>query len=556
MALRLFALVLLLVLAPTRLAAAPLFQLQSNAFDAAGCSGAQAGCWTNYLRLTDLDGDGDLDVVFSNLGDFFGQGRRVQPLGVWLNDGAGHFTNQSAVVVGGLSKAVREVAIGDIDGDGDLDLYVPDAFGGVDVLLVNQGGAAFVDQAATRMPGVASHAGAARFADVDDDGDLDLLVGDGYATTATQMVHLYLNDGTGGFTPADDHLPVQAEVADPNDPAFAVDPDDFDLLDVDRDGDLDLLVNNHQGRELLWLNDGTGHFSDASANVPLPSGNPNKYNPGVCDVDGDGDLDVWIDNSAHDYLEQLLINDGQGHFTEETDMRVQGNAVGADDNGVVCADVDGDGDFDAVIVALGNAERVLINDGTGHFTALPGVFPTLAGSRLWMELGDVNGDGRLDAVTGLGESGDMIDRLSLGTSDAPIDTLPPRVGALQYSAAGALHFAVQDSVVTDEGPRLQRAFVRVTSGGAMHEVAATFMGGDLYRAALGPLQSGAMVEACAIDRAGNQTCTPAPPPPDSNLPASGGCSVTDHVADSSGFAPVLVLLLAMTFAARTRRRTR
>ncbi|MGZ7007356.1 MAG: FG-GAP repeat domain-containing protein, partial [Ilumatobacteraceae bacterium] len=427
------------------LALLPLFALQPNAFDAAGCTGAQAGCWTNYLRLTDLDGDGDLDVVFSNLGDFFGNGRQPQPLGVWLNDGAGHFTNQSASLVGGLAKPVREVAIGDIDGDGDLDLYLPDAFGGADVLFVNQGNGQLVDEAATRMPGVASHAGAVRFADVDDDGDLDLLVGDGYATNATQEVHLYLNDGTGAFVPADERLPVQGEVADANDPAFATDPDDFDLLDVDRDGDLDLLINHHHGRELLWLNDGTGHFNDASANLPLPDGNPNKYNPGVCDVDGDGDLDVWIDNSATNYLEQLLINDGQGHFTDETDARVKGNVLGADDNGVVCADVDGDGDFDAVIVALGNAERVLINDGTGHFTALAGVFPTLTGSRLWMDFGDVNGDGRLDAVTGLGESGDMIDRLSLGTADAPVDTRAPVIGAVQLSAASVLHFAVQDS---------------------------------------------------------------------------------------------------------------
>src|SRR5207244_1289658 len=132
-------------------------------------------------------------------------------------------------------------------------------------------------------------------------------------------------------------------------------------------------------------------------------------------------------------------------------------------------------------------------------------------------------DGRLDAVTGLGESGDMIDRLSLGTTDAPVDTRAPVIGAVQLSAANVLHFAVRDSVVTDEGPRLQRAFARVTNGSAIHEVAATFMGGDLYRAELGTIAGGATLEACAIDRAGNQSCSPGPAPPASTAP--GGCSI-------------------------------
>ncbi len=99
-----------------------------------------------------------------------------------------------------------------------------------------------------------------------------------------------------------------------------------------------------------------------------------KYGPVACDVDGDGDLDLWVDNSGPNYTEQLLINDGTGHFADETAMRVTGNP-GGDDNGVACIDLDGDGDMDAAIAALGGNERVLINDGTGKFTLLAGVFP-------------------------------------------------------------------------------------------------------------------------------------------------------------------------------------
>jgi hypothetical protein len=527
-----------------------LFQTQPNVFGAAGCTGAQAGCWTNYLRLTDLDGDGKLDVVFSNFGDFFGNGQMPQPLGVWIGDGAGGFTNQSQKIVGGLVKAVREVAIGDIDGDGDLDLYVPDALGAADLLFVNQGAGVFTDEAAARLPGVASHSGAARFADVDDDGDLDLFVADGYAVDATQIAHLYFNDGTGHFSPGDDHLPAMGEDILASDPAWAIDPDDFDVFDADRDGDLDLLINNHNGREILWLNDGTGRFTDASPNVPLPVGSPNKYNPGVCDVDGDGDLDIWIDNSAANYEEQLLINDGTGHFTDETDARVTGNAVGADDNGIVCADLDGDGDFDAVIVALDTAERVLINDGSGHFAARAGVFPGGKLSRLWLELGDVNGDGRLDEISGEGESGDMTERLNLGTAAAPVDVTAPVLSAIQRTDAGVYHFAVRDAAVGDEGPRLQRAFARVTSGGTQHETPATFMGGDLFRVDPGALAGGATIQVCAIDFAGNASCADAPAPPAAPMMGHGGCSY------GSAPAPIgLWFLFVFGFAARfTKRR--
>src|ERR1043166_8645781 len=106
-------------------------------------------------------------------------------------------------------------------------------------------------------------------------------------------------------------------------------PIDFDLFDADRDFDLDILVDLHHGPEALWLNDGTGHFTEAPF-PPLATASALKYNPAACDVDGDGDLDVWIDNAGPQSTEQLLINDGSAHFTDETTARVTGNVVGAD----------------------------------------------------------------------------------------------------------------------------------------------------------------------------------------------------------------------------------
>src|SRR5262245_52594878 len=86
----------------------------------------QQGCWTNYLLVVDLNGDGHLDVVMPNADGFFVKGASAQPLLVFLNDGTGNFTDASQAMVGGFTGWVRQVAVGDVNGDGKLDMYVPD----------------------------------------------------------------------------------------------------------------------------------------------------------------------------------------------------------------------------------------------------------------------------------------------------------------------------------------------------------------------------------------------------------------------------------------------
>src|SRR5262249_11132926 len=145
------------------------------------------GCWSNYAQIVDFDGNGTLDLVFANCGGFFGlenppQAPTPQPLVLYSGDGAGNFTNVSQAAVGGFVGPVREVAFGDIDGDGDIDMYAPSANGSQtgpvpDKLFINQGNGTFIDELAQRIPGLTSStAGATRFGDVDNDGDLDLIV--------------------------------------------------------------------------------------------------------------------------------------------------------------------------------------------------------------------------------------------------------------------------------------------------------------------------------------------------------------------------------------------
>jgi MYXO-CTERM domain-containing protein len=464
----------------------PEFEADDAAIGQQACNGG--GCWTNYMRIDDLNGDGHLDLTFANYSGFFSQGS-AQELAIYFNDGSGNFPSVSGSAVGGFTGRIRQVAVGDIDNDGDLDMYAPDGWSlAADALFVNDGDGNFTDEASSRLPsGLMSESGGARFADVDNDGDLDLMVAHDYNGNSNTLAKLYLNDGTGVFTDASNQLPSGYD---------GTDCDDVDMIDIDGDFDLDVLFNMHAGDNNLWENDGNGNFTDVSDQFP---GQPNQfhYNPGVCDVDNDGDL----------------INDGSGNFADETSARVSGNN-NADDNGVACVDYDHDGDFDAVVWSLSNVERLLENDGSGNFTLVSGVFSSESDPTLWGDFGDFDGDGKLDAATGQGEGNPERNLVYMGSAEAVADTLAPSVRAQEtleaFIGSGdsiTARFAMRDAFVSDSGARLRRAFARVNSDTGEEEFAAMFMGGDLYRVVIPGQQDGVLnISFCGEDWAGNIGC--------------------------------------------------
>lgn len=562
-----------LLLAPSSVFAAPLFTEATEQLGPQACEGADEGCYTNYALLADLDGDGALDVLFPNAKGFYVQSQPAEPLVVLRNDGSANFTDVSESAVGGFTGWLREIAVADVDGDGDLDVAAPDAWGGPAALFINDGTGRFTDEASARW-NVTTRAGSVRFADLDDDGDADLIVGDwgddpSPSSPSDGAIQVWRNDGAGVF----DASTIEAYPL----PASGTTPIDLDVLDVDGDFSLDVLVNNRNGDLALFRNDGSGDL----AVVAFPSKpGPYSYNPGVCDVDGDGDLDLWIDNGFEVAYPQLLLNDGSGNFTDETDGRVPSEVQGQDDNGVACADLDGDGDFDAVIMSLGNGasaangERVLENDGAGNFTFVDDAFPLVGDATLGLDLGDLDGDGRLDAVTGQGEFGDFTNRLYLGTSEIPEDSRAPSFRAVEAAPEAVaigeelvVHFSVVDEVTTDTGPRLQRVIVEWTQGDATLEITPTFSGGDVFRAVLPKAESTgpASWRACATDRAGNEGCS-APqsyvvegtPPGETSGSGGGDGASEDGCACSASprsttFGAIAVIALAL---AALRRRAR
>jgi uncharacterized repeat protein (TIGR01451 family) len=309
------------------------------------------------VALGDVDGDGDLDAFVANSDYPYGQANTM-----WLNDGTGIFTDSGQSLGNGVSFGV---ALGDLDGDGDLDAFVANAqwlTGQANEVWLNDGAGVFTQ---TQSLGGEESFGVA-LGDVDGDGDLDAFVANSGAN------EVWLNDGAGTFADSGQRLGSEY--------SFGV-----ALGDVDDDRDLDAFVVNYYGQSnRVWLNDGTGVFTDSG----LGLGDEYSYNVALGDVDGDGDLDAFVANSRP--CDTLWLNAGGGTF-----FRSGQSLSCANSRDAALGDVDNDDDLDIFIANYGEANEVWLNGGTGHFgdsgQSLGG-----APSR-GLALGDVDGDGNLDA---------------------------------------------------------------------------------------------------------------------------------------------------------------
>ena len=314
------------------------------------------------VALGDVDGDGDLDVAVGNDGE---------QNAVYLNDGSGNFTTSRNFGTG--TDATQEVALGDIDGDGDLDIVAGNVLE-QNVVYLNDGIGNF--SAGSNFGPGSDAADAVALGDVDGDGDLDIGVGGAFDQNV-----VYLNDGTGSFPSSSDFgTGTDLTVAT----AFA---------DVDLDGDLDVAAGNIGGEQnVVYLNDAAGVFSTGSRN--FGTGSDLTFSVVFGDVDTDGDPDIGVGNSGEQNA--VVLNDGSGNFTAGT----RNFGTGSDaTSSMVLGDVEGDGDLD---IAVGNSSEqnvVYPNDGSGNFTTSTN-FGTVSAATESIGLGDVDNDGDLDITVG------------------------------------------------------------------------------------------------------------------------------------------------------------
>lgn len=255
-------------------------------------------------------------------------------------------------------------AVADVDGDGDLDLFAT-RLEGPNLLLCNRlvesGQATFEDcSAASGLDQVAVNGNGAAFGDLDGDGDPDLYV----TAIATSRFFLFVNDGAGHFT--EDAVARGAAIAS----SFTHAGFGVELGDFDGDGWLDIHTNewgsivfatlghemDHPVHMRLLHNRGAaqpGHFDDvtAAAGVAIPLEEAWGFSSALRDLDGDGHLDLAI---AADFgHSKLFWNDGDGTFTEGGEVA----GVATDENGMgsTFGDADGDGDLDWFVTSIYDA---------------------------------------------------------------------------------------------------------------------------------------------------------------------------------------------------------
>ncbi|MDC3260227.1 FG-GAP-like repeat-containing protein, partial [bacterium] len=292
------------------------------------------------IALGDLDGDGDLDA-------YMGCSYAGSPL-VCFNNGAGYFTISGSPQGGLLSE--YNVVLADLDGDGDLD-----AVNGQQAFLNDgNGNFTFTGQTLSDVDN--------QLVDLDGDGDIDIF---------NALGEVWLNDGFAAFTNTGQALGANQHI-------------NGDLADLDGDGDVDAILYDGIAGHLVLFNDGIGVLAAAGYISTGISSYTDIYQLG--DIDNDGDMDL--------VGKTVWFNDGLGNFSNS--WQLLNIITNGDTYNFKLGDIDGDGDLDIL-----SPENMHLNNGAGYFLLsgqtiiLPYYYDYDVG---FMDIGDIDGDGDLDML--------------------------------------------------------------------------------------------------------------------------------------------------------------
>ena len=288
------------------------------------------------IAAGDYDGDGDIDLYVV--------GGDLDPNSLYENQGDGTFLDTTEEMTPVITHKGSGPAFGDIDGDGDLDLFLGAVEGGRYYVLENRDGTFFDETSGSGIELNASNTVSATFFDYDSDGYLDLFLShwgvDREAGEDTETV--WRNRGDGTFTSASLETGIAAGLLE-GDTDLSFTPN---LADIDNDGDGDLLVTGDEGTSQVFLNDGDGSFvKSTDRDVIVDQAGSGAA---VFDYDNDGDLD-WFVSSNHiaggDRTgNRLYRNTGSGEFEDATEAA--NVADGGWGWGTCAADFDNDGNLD------------------------------------------------------------------------------------------------------------------------------------------------------------------------------------------------------------------
>ncbi len=411
---------------------------------------------TENVDFADVDQDGDWDAVFANGGD-----NAQQQETMWVNQGflqggtLGNFLDGTVAHFPAMLDQSRDIEFADFDGDSDVDIYISNT-----AQLINQGnrwwanmgnaqgGSAgfYADQTSTRwvnlgvagqssVPAGALIAGTfidfscdCDFADIDNDGDLDLFHSS-YGSGLNGLVpsRIFLNDGSGHFAeydPSGFQVPVR-DIANGNPGIWcqgtqshdtlnstgvncdiAASPLGIELGDIDGDLDIDMLMGSRNEVPRMFANrtmDNGGVFTQmrdvtGATYPPGYSTGQGHYEQEFGDFDNDGDLDIYGLNwlvGITSFNDATYRNNGAGVFASGVTM----TGSGADDNESDFFDYNLDGNLDVLVANFSGQERVYTGNGAGTMTLASGVLPADSTQTLDADACDMDSDGDYDFVT-------------------------------------------------------------------------------------------------------------------------------------------------------------
>jgi len=505
----------------------------------------------------DVDNDGDLDVVVAN-----GMDNNNEPERIFINQGGvqggalGTFTEETSTRFAGFPfDKSRDIEFVDFEDDGDLDLFVANdgsnTIGQPSRLDVNLGGSQggaigfFVEETDTRWGVLVSippdkqilggNVGPFNgwyfdgdFADLDDDGDSDLVMASiGAAFAGTEPTRIFLNDGTGVFN---ELWPWADPAADIN-----LHSPDADLCDLDGDFDIDIITASRNSQARVYLNNRVGPLSAspfqdvtqvAYYDTASTSSGIGNYQTEYGDLDGESDFDAWMAN-WNGNLDVILRNagavDGGVAFHEATTLIK--DDPNKNEHGADFLDYDGDGDLDAAMANFSGTNWLYqgalaqgfdpITQGLYHRTGIAGgqspapEMPTgnpAALTTLDVDTGDIDNDGDDDIlVANDGNQQNYLYRNVLGIQDAHAPTFlaVTQQADLAVAAPAVIHAAVRDNHAWYVIARHDTRLVWSVDGGLETTVAMFSQGGQQFRGVIPAVTGLIDYRVECTDRAGN-----------------------------------------------------
>ena len=308
--------------------------------------------------LADFNGDGHLDAYLVQSGSLYedrsGSGNRL-----FFNRGDGTFAEAADANGAAHTGYGMGAAVGDYDNDGDVDLYVTNV--GPNVLFRNDGAGGFTDVSASAGVDEAGWSTSAAFFDFDGDGDLDLYHTNYINWSIDNELNCYIGNVLSYCPPANYNAP---------------------------------------DRDHLYRNNGDGTFTDVSRDAGLDLRFGNGFGVVGGDFNGDGLTDLFVANDM--MMDQLWLNQGDLRFRDECTLwgcAVDEHGIAKAGMGVAAADIDNDGDKDAMVVNLEGQTDSYFRNENGYFadaTAAVGLGITGRYTRWGVVFADFDNDGALD----------------------------------------------------------------------------------------------------------------------------------------------------------------